>query len=173
MGKPLRSAAPIRCRAARTTLAWGNAVHFPADAGFRYPCDMGNKLRMRVSACFSVLALFFLVLWPITLRSPLSATHPGSTPTETREFGIGDGRIWHDRTVESRYQSRSGPNPVWRTSTETFSIHLPLWFCAAAAITLAVVPRLPHPKYRFSLRDLLIITALIAALLGVVRWVSR
>jgi hypothetical protein len=134
---------------------------------------MSRNASLATSGFFLLVALAFLVLWPITFLNPLSVTYPGSSPSVSYEYGIGQGRIWFDEITHTKYRVNSSPTAPWATSKAVKSYRLRLWFCAAVAFTLAAVPWLPHPKYRFSLRNLLIIMTLVALLLGIIIWVTR
>jgi hypothetical protein len=134
---------------------------------------MSRNASLATSGFFLLVALAFLALWPITLRQPLTVTYPGPSPSVSHEFGIGEGRIWSAEITRTKYRVNSSPTASWATSKAVKSFHLHLWLPAAVAIYLAVIAWLPHPKYRFSLRALLIITTLVALLMGIIVWVAR
>ena len=53
------------------------------------------------------------------------------------------------------------------------AFHMPLCFLAAIITALTVVPWLPWWSTRFSLRTMLIVTAVVAVVLGLVVWMVR
>jgi hypothetical protein len=63
---------------------------------------------------------------------------------------------------------------IWRNAG-AWVLLLPLWFLVLLSATLACVPWLPWQKirWRFSLRIMLIVTAVVAVLLGIVVWLAR
>ncbi len=54
-----------------------------------------------------------------------------------------------------------------------WKLAIPYWSLVTLSATLAYVPWLPWWSTRFSLRTLLIVTAIVAAVLGVVVWMVR
>jgi hypothetical protein len=55
----------------------------------------------------------------------------------------------------------------------TWTIFVPSWILLFVATLLAAIPMVPWFRWRFSLRTLLIVTAVIAVVLGVVVWFVR
>lgn len=55
----------------------------------------------------------------------------------------------------------------------TAFVGIPHWFLALLLIGLAYLPWLPWKPLRFSVRTLLIVTTLVAVVLGLVVWMTR
>ena len=83
---------------------------------------------------------------------------------------------WAFVTIQT-YEMQSGF--VWESSklipggTLLPQIIVPHWFVAGIFAAFAFVPWLPWWSTRFSLRTLLIVTTLVAVVLGLVVWVAR
>ena len=151
-------------------------------------------LRIAFSVTCLVLAILLCVLWarsvwwmdnlsgpslsPLRI-SGLGSVHGlfafnGNTPTgspsswKLESVYVDDGAVWGANGKKSyvRYSARI----FGQFSISDGFVRLPYWFVVSIAAALIAAPWLPH---RFSLRALLVITTLVAVLLGFVAWAIR
>lgn len=155
-------------------------------------------LRVAVSAVLLIPSLLLGILW---LRSYEKHLHTQGRNAQYR-LGDVRGYIDSDKRLY-QFRSETGaiilsavyPEPGKRGGWKSYPIEnraigfgfesmkmnrfsavcIPYWFICLAALSLVVTPWLPWQKvrWRFSLRTLLVVTTLIAMVLGLVVWAVR
>jgi len=144
-----------------------------------------RKLRIAWSVGCGVLAVLLCVLW---VRSywTWSYLSAGITTKQRLGFNSASGSLiavvhfHHPATARprSKWEASSVPAPkqpayhrfMVRRLSGGFSIGIPFWFLIPLNIVAAAAPWL---RWRFSLRTLLIVTTLVALLLGLFVWSAR
>jgi hypothetical protein len=150
-----------------------------------------RKLRIAWSVAWGVVAVLLCVLW---VRSYwwqdllIRGTYNIQIGTNIVIVDADYGRIhiWHTRTGilttlntsdfitdgewKHRVQTPNSKKLMWRWSDADIVIRVPTWL---PVIVLTMIGAIPWLRFRFSLRTLLIATALVALGLGLVVWASR
>jgi hypothetical protein len=151
---------------------------------------MARKLRIVFSAACGVVCLFLIALWVRTkyaidmICGPLS--QPAGFGVMSRHGGIGlflteKNYAWGyykypaDEVSRSEYEVQIGYKTAlgfvqYVKNPGVFRIRVPYWSLVSLLAVLAAIPWL---RWRFSLRTLLIITTLAAALLGAIVYAVR
>jgi hypothetical protein len=85
---------------------------------------------------------------------------------------------WWTPTIEEyagllKVPQISAPRFNYTSSSNFVSVQTPTWFWLVIALTAGAVPWQSWLRCRFSLRTLLIVTALVAALLGLITWIIQ
>ena len=157
-------------------------------------------LRIAFSATCVLACVLLLVLWVRSYRWAEAFSFPISTK---HAVGIGSAQggasvikcqyaagfykgLWQmdrDSTADPsiakfyRPQNRPGYHGVlglgFINSAPFFVICLPYWFLLAMSIAIAGIPWRKQMSLRFSLRTLLIVTTLVAVVLGAIVWLRR
>jgi hypothetical protein len=148
-----------------------------------------RKLRIAFSAVCAILCLLLIVLWVRSYSGleayvfRLSQNRRVAVVSEVGEAGIAtkiaDAK-WHvilnalgTRSTYSRLMLPEDRQPLYRRiflqNQEVYSwkLGVPYWVMVTACVALTIAPWL---RWRFSLRTLLIATALVAVVLGLIVW---
>jgi len=134
-------------------------------------------------------AVLLIVLWVRsywwwdTVQGPLiggvqfsAGSHHGRLAVGTGAFEIVPVISWGRQSVQSYYEavavlSRIAPSGfAFFHSGGSWEIHIPHWFATSGLAVLAAAPWL---RWRFRLRTLLIVTTLVALVLGLVVYAAR
>jgi hypothetical protein len=164
--------------------------HHPPNADSTKPCRRFKWLRIAASAVCWVLCLTSAMLWirsswydhilvglNIGGRMPVLATSPRNThfaiidEQTGQAFGLStwsadssNTKDWHD---PSRFELSHEVSLGW-------NLCVPHWFLVLLFATIGTLPWLPWHRFRrFSLKALLIATAIISAVLGLGVWLIR
>ena len=141
-------------------------------------------LRVAVSAVCVVVCCLFLALWLRSYWRVDVLQRP--TATNGWQVGLYSGRFvarWGSgmRGIDRLQWTLSAPKEdapgyyskdVLGFSLRRHYLSMPIWFVALISGMLAVIPWLPW-SIRFSLRTLLIVTTLVAVVLGCVAWAVK
>jgi hypothetical protein len=141
-----------------------------------------RKLRIAWSVIWSLAAVLLIVLW---VRSywwldgftvPVSASSAVVAGTLPGVIAVGVRHVPEKFRIEHRLISEwrtmhSGPSQLWggtMLTQSTSAIYIPCWPLALVTVILAGVPWRKTFGRRFSLRTLLIVTTLVAVVLGLI-----
>ncbi len=167
----------------------------PVDVSAKPPRRF-RRIRFAVSVFFSALALALCVMWVRSYSA--KETYQGpiwkyvvSIQSVRGELGIGfwdwpyKSFAWKKRTItdsesmESLWEPAKGKVPLsnlgirWyrQLAPQMTLVVVPFWMPVSMATTIAVVPWIIHLR-RFSLRTMLIVTTLVAVVLGLGVWMA-
>lgn len=146
-------------------------------------------LRITASAMFLILCGLLIVLWVRSYSWMEQVSGPLSQTRHLRVNSIEGGLLvqlyyhpsaYRDRTwrVGGQPRMRPGVSPSpFRIGSEfrliDRGVEFPHWFLVLLSAALAYVPWLPWWSIRFSIKTLLILTAVVAACLGLIVWMVR
>jgi hypothetical protein len=148
-----------------------------------------RKLRIAWSVLCAIACVLLIVLWVRSCwwwdvgQGPLlegvqfsAASQRGRLIVSIGAFEIVPITSWGGHSVQSNYEqvailSRIAPTGfAFFHSGGYWVIHIPHWFATSGLAALAAAPWL---RWRFRLRTLLIATALVAVVLGLIVWANR
>jgi len=144
---------------------------------------MARKLRIAVSVFFGLLAVALCVLWvrsyhfaDVLCRHLLVSSEQGEINVSWNDDGTATGQWMYSRIVvpwnpsNKSYLPQPSPPFGWSYNQHHASARFPHWSAMLAAAGFAAVPWF---RPRFSLRTVLIVTTLVAMVLGLVVWAGR
>ena len=154
-----------------------------------------RKLRIAWSVTWGLVALLLVVLW-VRSRTRLEYFHGplvggqflvGNSVGGEMSFGVGTfvdaGRWnWNSEPVSEPYTRLAVSDMTGEGGPLGFGISMnvnqlivamPHWFPFLVSTMLTALPWIAHPRWRFSLRTMLIATTLVALVLGAIVWLVR
>jgi len=148
-----------------------------------------RKLRIAWSAGWGIAAALFVVLWVRSYWADISATRLSSSSVMT-SVGANAGRVYclqldlasrraagipfrshgWELAVDPDLKVETSPGFAWNSTPLVDIIQAPAWF---VALVVAVLATIPWASTRFSLRTLLIVTTVVAVVLGAIIYAVR
>jgi hypothetical protein len=159
-------------------------THREGSSGLRF-----RKLRIAWSVVWGLGAVLLVVLWVRSYwwidgivfyqKCPIGAVCSRCGSIRLGRIDIESVSIakmgWDAYTTEIDWDTESEdiPSFLWLVDGPNRTLAIPDWFLAAVCGIFAAIPALFRSRWRFTLRTLLIATALVAVVLGLIVWAAK
>jgi hypothetical protein len=127
-----------------------------------------------VSGLFAFVALLFFALWLFSYGRPMVLNHPQNTVLQESSVRIKDGWIVYQSITRIKMPLNQPPSSAAKMLQGVKTIQLPIWLGLVLSLAeAALIWPWQRRGYRFTLRELFLVTTVAAVLLGLIAWTHR